>query len=128
MESGSGNVRERMRGALRAAMKSRDLVAVAALRAGLAAIDNAEAVEVGQGTRVVATHPELAGTLVGLGAGEVARRALTDAEMEAFVRAEAGELRSAAEGYRRAGQREEAERLLAQAAVLSALLGAADDD
>jgi hypothetical protein len=128
MESGSGNVRERMRGALRAAMKSRDSVAVVALRAGLAAIDNAEAVEVGQGTRVVATHPELAGTLVGLGAGEVARRALTDADMEAFVRAEAGELRSAVEGYRRAGQREEAERLLAQAAVLSALLGAADDD
>jgi hypothetical protein len=126
MKSASGNVRERMRGALRAAMKARDPVAVAALRAGLAAIDNAEAVEAGQGTRVVASHPELAGTLVGLGAGEVARRVLTDAEMESIVRAEAGELQSAAEGYRRAGQAEEADRLLAQAAVLTAHIGAAE--
>jgi hypothetical protein len=107
-------------------MKARDTVAVAALRAGLAAIDNAEAVEAGRGTRVVATHPELAGTLVGLGAGEVARRALTDDEMEALVRAEAGELRSAAEEYRRAGQAKEAERLLAQAAVLTGCLAAPD--
>ena len=126
MESGSGNVRERMQGALRAAMKARDPVAVTALRAGLAAIDNAEAVEAEQGTRVVASHPELAGTLVGLGAGEVARRVLTDAEMESIVRAEAGELQSAAEGYRRAGQAEAADRLLAQAAVLTAHIGAAE--
>jgi uncharacterized protein len=128
METGAGNVRERMRGALRAAMKARDRVAVPALRAGLAAIDNAEAVGAGQGTRVVASHPELAGTRVGLGAGEVARRVLTDADIEAIVRAEAGELRSAAEGYRRAGQAEEAERLLGQAAVLTGCLGAADRD
>lgn len=77
---------------------------------------------------MAATHPELAGTLVGRGAGEVARRALTDSDMEALVRAEAGELRSAAEEYRRSGQAEEAERLLAQAAVLTGCLGAADSD
>ena len=128
MDNGSGNVRERMRGALRAAMKARDTVAVAALRAGLGAIDNAEAVEARQGTRVVASHPELAGTLAGLGAGEVAPRVLTDADMEAIVRAEAGELRSAAEGYRRASQSDEADRLLAQADVLTATLDAADAD
>jgi uncharacterized protein len=70
----------------------------------------------------VASHPELAGTLVGLGAGEVERRVLTDARMEAIVRAEVGELRGAAEAHRRAGQAERAERLLAEAEVLGSHL------
>jgi uncharacterized protein len=122
MEIGPGNVRERLRRALPGAMRARDAVAVAALRAGLAAIDNAEAVEAARHTPPVASHPELAGTLVGLGAGEVERRVLTDAQMEAIVRAEVTELRAAAEGYRRAGQADQAERLLAQAEVLDAHL------
>jgi uncharacterized protein YqeY len=122
VEIGPGNVRERLRRALPGAMRARDAVAVAALRAGLAAIDNAEAVEAARHAPPVASHPELAGTLAGLGAGEVERRVLTDAQMEAIVRAEVTELRAAAEGYRRAGQADQAERLLAQAEVLDAHL------
>lgn len=122
-----GNLRQRLRRALPAAMKARDVATVAALRAGLAAIDNAEAVQAGRHVPPVASHPKLAGTLVGLGAGEVERRVLTDAQMEAIVRVEVDQLRASADGYRRTGQADQAERLLAEARVLSAHLdGAAD--
>ncbi|MFF2391084.1 hypothetical protein [Nocardia sp. NPDC058114] len=41
------SLRERLRAALKTAMKARDLGAVTALRSALAAIDNAEAIDAG---------------------------------------------------------------------------------
>src|SRR2546421_1109786 len=69
-------LRPRLREALRAAMKARDLTAVAALRMTLGAIDNAEAVDVSD-----APSPKggvIAGAVTGLGAGEATRRSLSE--------------------------------------------------
>jgi uncharacterized protein len=65
---------------------------------------------------------DLVGTVAGLRAAEVERRSLTDAESEEIVRVEIAERQAAALGYERAGQREHAGRLRAEAEVLSAYL------
>ncbi|HSK37404.1 MAG TPA: hypothetical protein VLA80_11780 [Actinomycetota bacterium] len=135
------NLRERLRRALPAAMKARDRPAVNALRSALAAIDNAGAVDPAQaapGTThpapaaTDATDPEPAGTgdgdpkvagsVAGLGAAEVERRSLSEAQMEELVRAEALDRERAAAGYERTGQLELAERLRGEATVLRAYL------
>ena len=96
---------------------------------GLAAIDNAGAVDPpqaastgpGAGHRTGAAraaHPELAGTVAGVGATEVERRRLSQAQMEEIVRVEIADRETAAAGYERAGQLERAERLRAEAKVL----------
>jgi uncharacterized protein len=64
----------------------------------------------------------IAGAVVGLGAAEVQRRTLTPAETQAIVRGEVAERRTAARAYERAGQAAPAERLRAEAEVLSAYL------
>jgi uncharacterized protein YqeY len=141
-----------MRRALTAAMKARDQPAVTALRSALAAIDNAEAVDIARTTPTGEAHPAVAGevaggettgrdiadgeiadgevagggvagAVVGLGAAEVERRTLTSAEMEAIVLEEVAERLTAARAYERAGQSGHAERLRAEAEVLSAYLG-----
>jgi uncharacterized protein len=129
------DLRTRMRRALVAAMKARDERSIAALRSALAAIDNAEAVSAGAaaadsggGDREQVEpagegHPAFAGTVQGLGAGEVERRNLTAAEMETIVRAEMAEREIAAGAYERAGHAEHAIRLRGEAEVLSAYLG-----
>ena len=111
-------LRGRLRAALPAAMKARDQVAVAALRSALAALDNAEAVDpsTGPGSDPLG--------VVGLGAGEVARRELSEAEVEDLVRGELDERLAAAEVYEARGLGAEARRLRAEAAVLAAHLGA----
>ena len=65
-----------------------------------------------------AAHPELAGTVAGVGATEVERRSLSQAQMEAIVRVEIADRETAAAGYGRAGQLARAERLRAEAKVL----------
>jgi len=62
--------RERMRAALPVAMKARDAVAVAALRATLGAIDNAEAVERPAGAE---RGQAIEQSAVGVGAAEAGR-------------------------------------------------------
>jgi len=137
-------MRTRLRRALPPAMKARDQQTVAALRSALAAIDNAEAVEVTstpppaqpgppperEGEAVgaperaapVAGAGPIAGAVTGLGAGEVERRSLTAAEMEAIVQREVAERRTAARAYKDAGQSRYAERLQAEADLLSSYL------
>jgi uncharacterized protein YqeY len=65
-----------------------------------------------------AAHPELAGTVAGVGATEVERRSLSQAQMEAIVRVEIADRETAAAGYERAGQLARAERLRAEAKIL----------
>ncbi len=107
-------------------MKTRDAVAVAALRSALAAIENAEAADPGQAaartTAPAATHADVAGSVGGLWATEVERRVLTEARTEEIVRGEVDERLAAADGYERSGHREHAERLRREAAVLRAHL------
>ena len=122
MDGTSPGLRDRLRHALAAAMRERDTVAVAALRSALGAIDNAEAVDPGQRVAPAASHPRLAGTLAGLGAGEVPRRELTEPELEAVVRAEVAERAAAAAEFERAGRTDRGSQLRAEAAVLAAAL------
>jgi uncharacterized protein YqeY len=112
-------LRQRLRAALPVAMKARDRVAVAALRSALAAIDNAEAVD-----RPASVDQRLAieQIPVGVGAAEVARRVLTQPQVEHIVRAEVAERETAARDYERAGRPERAKQLRDEASALSAHL------
>ena len=113
------DVRDRLRSALRQAMKDRDQHAVAGLRSAIAAIDNAEAVEAG--ALEMAQGP-IAGARTGLGAAEAVRRELTPAEVTMLIQAEVDDRRNAADEYAAIGQHEAADRLRAEAVVLLAHL------
>lgn len=115
--------RARLRAALPTAMKARERETVAAIRSALAAIDNAEAVDADAvGLRAV-DGEHIAGTVGGLGAGEVARASLAEEQARAVVIREISERRDAAADYDRLGQPDEAARLRAGADALDALLG-----
>lgn len=109
-------MRATLRRDLTAAVKARDAVAVAALRSALAAIANAEAqpatdqVPPGSGT---SSH--IAGATDGVGATDVQRRNLTDAEVRAIIEAEVRDRALAAEDYERLGRQDRAARLRAEA-------------
>jgi uncharacterized protein len=122
---GAPRLRQRLRGALPAAIKARDAAAVAALRSALAAIDNAEAADAAQAPPGAA-HADLAGTVAGVGAAEVERRRLTEAQVVAIVRAEVADRQAAARDYEQAGHRRHAERLRAEAGILGAYLDGTD--
>jgi uncharacterized protein YqeY len=118
---GDGRVREALREELRAALKRRDDIAVAAIRSAIAAIDNAGA---------VAAEPEPAPEhplgVHGVGAAEVPRRALTAAQMREVVEGEvSARLRAAAE-YETLDRAEHARRLRAEAATLQRILAEPD--
>jgi uncharacterized protein len=128
----AGDVRSRLQGALRAAMKDRDRVAVSALRSALAAIANAEAVPVpeafGRPAAPVGNAHD-AGTITGPAGAEVRRREVTEDEATAIAAGEAAERRAAAREYRTAGHADRAGRLLREAEVIeSALYRAAHRD
>lgn len=94
-------------------MKARDRPAVAVLRATLAAIDNAEAVEL----------PAVAGLAieaspVGPGTADVPRRELAESDVARIVRRERAELDAARADYLDAGRTGRAEQLHAAAAAL----------
>jgi hypothetical protein len=122
-------MRASLRDDLKAALKARDRVATAALRSTLAAIDNAEAVPVDDpvdsvtGDEPVVTGNEhVAGSAAGLGATEVARRHLTKADLRSIVESEVRERSVAAAEYEQLGRNDFAERLRAEAEVLSRYL------
>lgn len=106
-----------MRAALTVAMKSRDRQAITVLRSTLGAVDNAEAVDVGE-QRAGAVES----SAVGLGVAEVARRELTEGDVEQIVRAEIAERHTVADEYDGHGRTEHAEDLRAQAKALTDLL------
>ncbi len=110
-------LQDRLRAALVAAMKARDVVAIAALRSALSAIDNAEAV-VGI-TPALSGHSPIAGAVSGLGAAEVPRKLLTEHDIAAVVLAEVDERLAAASEYEAAGRADASSRLRAEAAVLA---------
>ncbi len=113
-------VRERLQLALREALKSRDMIAASALRSALAAIDNASAVPAGPAPAAGAGGPHFAGSATGLGAGEAARRFLSEAEIGEIVRTEVAERQEAARAYQDGGHADRAARLRREAAVLMA--------
>jgi uncharacterized protein YqeY len=113
--------RDTLRAALLTARKDRDTMRVSALRSALSAIDNAETPD---DARVeAASSGTIANAVVGLGAAEVARRELTDAQIRELMRAEIDERLTAARDFTAGGHTERAASLEAEAAVLSGLLG-----
>jgi uncharacterized protein YqeY len=109
------SLRVRMRQALPEAMRARDKVAVSALRATLAALDNAEAVPVDEaGLRGVAVEQ----SPIGVGAAEAARRELSERSVADIVRAEATERLETAAQLTAPAHAGRAARLRAEAAVL----------
>src|ERR1700734_919136 len=109
---------ERLREGLGAAIKGRDRVGVTALRSALAAIENAEAVEVSGAARRGLAIEESAT----LGGTEVQRRVLTEADVTGIVDAEITDQEAAARTYATVGQADRADLLLAEAAVLRGYL------
>jgi len=112
-------MRERLRRDLTAAIQARNSIHVAALRSALAAIDNAGAPgAVGAG--LITTHSEyFAAGVAGVGAAEVSRRVLTQAEATDLIRDEMAQRLRAADQYCRLGKRDAADRLLAEVGVLT---------
>lgn len=107
-------VRDRMRDALGAAMRARDKPVAKALRSALAAIDNAESAGISdtRSAGAIEDAPRL-------GTADVARRHLDTAQIEAIVRAEITERRTAADEYEGLGQPHRAAELRREAEVLA---------
>lgn len=101
-------------------MSTPDRLAVRALRSAISALDNAEAVDVAE-TVVPSLQTggqHVAGGVVGLGAGEVARRVLSAAEQRAVVFNEISARRATADAYEQGGATESAVRLREEADLL----------
>jgi hypothetical protein len=111
-----------LRDGLRQAMKAKDRVALAAFRSAMAAVENAATVDGPTVATDVVDDAGIAGSVAGVGAGEVARRELTEADVERIVRSEIADRRDAAPDYERAGQVDRARRLHDEADALAALL------
>ena len=102
-----------MQADLRQAMKDRDPSRVTVLRATLAALANAEAVD---------THGGPISLTAAAGTTEVARRELTGEDVRAIIERERDELLAAADERDGLGLADDAEDLRSQADVLQAYL------
>ena len=116
--SDATDLRDRLRGALKGVLATRDRTAVAALRSAIAALDNAEAVPVARERAAVMEGP-IAGAAAGVGATEAPRRRLSDRDAQAIVEGQVRERLVAADEYDRLGRSEAAERLRREAGVLA---------
>lgn len=105
---------------LREALGSRQRHIIAVLRETLAAIENAEAPPAT--TPLANTNSAIAGSVSGLGAGEVPRLILSPKTVAELIEREIHERSEAAGEYAKLGRNEEADVLTSQVTVLSALL------
>ena len=116
------DIETRLRAALRGAMKTRDVVAVFALRSALSAIGNAGAIPASPDPAGGPGSQYVAGAGAGLSATDAARRPLTQADLAVIVRREAGERETAADQCDQGGHPDRAERLRREAGILRAVL------
>ena len=112
--------RVRLRAALDDALRSRDRIAVSALRSALSAIGNAEAISPPPGMPG-AGRPHIAGAVAGLNAAEAQRRTLSAAEVDQIIQAEISERLLAARDYERSGHTDPAQRLRSETGVLTSV-------
>lgn len=108
-----------LRARLRAAIGAKDKPALTVLRETLAAIDNAEAPPMRSAP--ASEGGAFAGSVGGLGAGEVARLVLAPEAVLAIIERELRERRAAAADYARLGRHDEARELSSQVDLLAAL-------
>lgn len=127
-DDGGARLRADLAAALKDAIRSRNAIAASALRTTLSAIANAEAVATETHPTATVGSPHFAAAAAGLGAGEVARRQLSAADVDAVVRAEIAEREHAAAEYEAIGLSDAAERLHNEAGILTAAIAAADRD
>lgn len=118
-------VRGQMRTDLVAAMRARDRDRVMALRSALAAMDDAEAVELTPDDRLLGKGA-IAGASAGVGSTETARRVLLPDEVRSILVGEITEREEAAARYAALGQAEAADRLRREADALRPYLEMAD--
>jgi uncharacterized protein YqeY len=119
-------LRERLHRDLIVAMKARDAATVAALRVAIAAIDNAEAADIPEGSSDT-TSAHIAGARAGVGSTEVARRALSIDEVRRILRAQIDERTTQAAEFERGGRTAAAEGLRGEEAALERYLEEADN-
>jgi uncharacterized protein YqeY len=103
-------------------MKQRDKAAMAAFRAALGAIDNAEAADLSHAPEI--EPGTIAGGVAGLGAGEVARRHLCDRELVEVLQDEVARWEATARECDRVSRSDDAARLRAEIAALRPFLTA----
>lgn len=108
-----------LRDGIRSARLARRADDVTVLQETLAAIDNAEAPPA---VTERLADGVIAGSVEGVGATEVMRRALSPSEVAELVEHEIADRRTTAASYTSHGRTDEAARLLAQADVLARLL------
>ncbi|HWL42890.1 MAG TPA: GNAT family N-acetyltransferase [Ilumatobacter sp.] len=113
---------DRLQSDLTAAMRRRDASTVRVLRTVLAAVANAEAVDAVPTHVPAPAESPIAGAAHGLGATDVARRELTDAEVVAIVRGERDERLAAAAELAANGHTARAAKLRVEAALLDPYL------
>ena len=114
-------LRTLLRRDLRAAMKAQHRDEMAALRSLIAAVDNAESVEDLAPAAPTSGAP-VAGAVPGLGAADVARRELSERDVERIIEAEFWERDAQAERFERLGRAGDALRLRVEAEVISRYL------
>jgi uncharacterized protein len=118
-------LRSDLRTRLTAALRERDRPAVAALRSVLAALENAEAVPADSARVDGSEH--VAGAVLGVAAGEAARRVLTAAEERDVVDREIAEMLAGAESYDGLGESDRSDELRRVVAVISEVVSAAPE-
>jgi hypothetical protein len=119
----SSTLRAALRARLTVAMRERDRGAIAVLRNAVAAIENAEAVPVREGSAsTTTTSAMVAGAALGVGATEAERRVLDRATERAVVLAEVAALVEAEQAYAAAGEASRARSATAGVALLEAVL------
>ena len=126
-ETPADTLRRNFRRELTAAMKGRRTVEVAAFRAAIASVDNAEAVDVASartGGRKRDPEVPIAGAVSGAGAGDVRRRALSWADLQRILDEELTGLHERAADYEGLGRDAEAAVVRAQADVMARLRAA----
>ncbi len=106
-----------LKAALRAAMRERKATEVTTLRGLISAIDNAQAVPVGDKHDTYVFHA------FGDSAVEVPRRALSQDDIRQLVEAEIRARNDAAEDYRRLGRDDKAQELTDEVEILTYYLG-----
>jgi hypothetical protein len=91
---------------------------VAALRAAIAVVDNAEAVDAPTTGKPRSSSEHIAGASLGAGSTELARRELSARELQEILNEESAGLITQASAYEALGRTEEAQRLRSQAEVM----------
>jgi uncharacterized protein YqeY len=108
------NLKERLRADLKAAMRERNAGGVAVIRTLIAAVDNAEAVPIGDLEERLRQREDI---------GEVARRELDAAALDAVLAKESETRLAAAEDYERHGRDDDAARLRQEAELIARYRG-----